>query len=484
MKKSIGSGLLWKILERFGVQGIQFVLQIILARLLSPEHYGELSMMIIFTTLANVFIQNGFNTALIQNRDVTEEDYSSVFWLSLGIAAVLYGVIFLAAPAIAAFYRMPNVVIPLRVLALSLFPGALNSIQLAKVSREMDFKQVFFSSISGILLAGVAGVAIALSGGGLWALVVQNLLNITTACAVMLFTVNWRPRWVCNLRRVAELFRYGWKLLAASVLDTLQQSLCGLVIGKKYSSDTLAYFNRGLQFPQFVMNAVIGAMQSVLLPAMSEKQDDTRQVKALMKNSITVSSYIIFPMMAGLAAVSEPLIRLLLTEKWLSAVPYMQINCFAFAFYSVHVCNLQAINAVGRSDWFLKLEIVKKIYGLAFLVIAVVCFHSPIAIAMTSVIGTLLGWYVNAFPNKKLVGYSFLEQVRDLLSMMVMTLIMCSAVLLTGWGCTLSALPDLVTLILQILVGVVVYAVLSVVCKPYPFRMVLDLLKEKKLARS
>lgn len=476
----VTKGLFWKLLERFGVQGIQFVLQIILARILSPEHYGTLSMMIIFTTLANVFVQSGFNTALIQNKDVTEEDYSSVFWLSLGIAGALYAVIFLSAPAIAVFYRMPDLTAPLRVLALTLFPGALNSVQLAKISREMDFRKVFNGNISGIVLAGIVGIAIALLGGGLWALVVQNILNVTVACAVMFFSAKWRPRLIFNFKRVVALFRFGWKLLVASLLDTLQQSLSGLVIGKKYDSSTLAYFNRGLQFPQFVINAISGAMQSVLLPAMSEKQDDRQQVRALVKNAVTVSSYIIFPMMAGLASVSTPLIRLLLTDKWLPAVPYMQINCFAFAFYSVHVCNLQAINAVGRSDLFLKLEIVKKVYSFVFLVIAVVCFDSPVAIAMTGVIGTFLGWYVNAFPNKKLIGYSFLRQFKDLMPMILMTALMGGCVLLTGQCGEAMGMPNLVILVVQILVGVAAYLLLSVIFRPYPYRVVMEAVKGRQ----
>ena len=470
MKKA----LIWKLLERFGVQGIQFVLQIILARLLSPEHYGVLSMMIVFTTLANVFIQNGFNTSLIQNKDVTEDDYSSVFWVSLGIAVVLYGLIFVMAPAIAVFYHMPDIVFPLRVLSLSLFPGALNSIQLAKVSREMDFKKVFFSGVAGILVAGAAGVAVALLGGGLWALVVQNLLNITTASMVMLLTVKWRPRLCCDLTRVAVLFRYGWKLLVASLLDALEQNLHSLVIGKKYDSDTLGYYNRGAQFPQFLLNAVNGAMASVLLPAMSASQDEKAEVKAMAKNAMVISSYIVFPMMAGLAGVATPLICLLLTEKWLPAVPYLQVNCFCYAFYTVYVCNLQAINAMGRSDWFLKLEIIKKIYGFGLLAVAVIFFDSPMAIAMTGVVSTGISWYVNAYPNKKLVGYSFWEQVEDLMPTLLISMVMCGCVLLTGYGCGLMYLPDIMTLLIQVLVGVVIYLMLSVVFKPYPYRMLMN----------
>lgn len=480
----IRSGLFWKLMERFGVQGIQFILQILLARILSPEHYGTLSMMIIFTTLANVFIQNGFNTALIQNKDVTDEDYSSVFWISLGIAVILYALIFLASPVIAAFYGIPDIVMPLRILALTLFPGALNSIQVAKVSREMDFKKVFFSSVSGILLAGIAGVAVAVLGGGLWALVAQNLLNITTACIVMLFTVKWHPRLVCDLHRVAVLFRFGWKLLVAALLDTLQQNLSSLVIGKKYDSGTLGYFNRGAQFPQFLINAITGAMSSVLLPALSSNQDEQETVKSLTKNSICMSSYLLFPMMAGLAAVATPLIRLLLTDKWLPAVPYMQINCFMFAFYSVHVCNLQAINAVGRSDLFLKLEIVKKAYSFIMLVIAVVCFDSPMAIALVGVICTGLSWFTNAYPNKKLIGYSFYDQFRDLLPLIVMTVLMFGSVGLIGYGCSVMQISDIATLIVQIFTGVAVYLLLSVIFRPYPYWVVLEtvltLLKKKK----
>ena len=352
-------------MERFGVQGVQFLLQVILARMLDPEHYGVLSLMVIFTALANVFIQNGFNAALIQNKDVTEEDFSSVLWASLGLAGFLYGVIFLCAPLIAGFYAMPAIVWPLRVLALMLFPGALNSVQLAKVSREMDFKKVFYSNIGGVVVSGIVGVVVAWMDGGLWALVVQTMLNITVACIVMGITVKWRPQPICNFTRLGALFRYGWKLLVSGLVDTLYMDLRSLVIGKKYDSGTLGYYNRGKQFPQFIINAINGAVQSVLLPAMSAQQDDKAKVKALTRNSVMISSYVVFPMMAGLAGIAEPLVRLLLTEKWLPCVPYMQIYCFTFAFYPVHSGNLQAINAMGRSDVFLKLEIVKKQWELS-----------------------------------------------------------------------------------------------------------------------
>lgn len=472
-KNGIGNGIFWKLLERFGVQGSQFILQLILARILSPEHYGVLSLMVIFTTLANVFIQNGFNTALIQNKDVTEEDYSSVFWVSLGIAGVLYGVIFLSAPLIGAFYEMPEIVLPLRVMALMLLPGAMNSVQLARVSREMDFKKVFTSNLSGILAAGIAGIAVALLGGGLWALVVQTMLNVVVVCVVMFFTVGWRPRMVCNFARIRVLFRFGWKLLVSGLLDTLYQDLRSLVIGKKYDSGTLGYYNRGKNFPQFIITAVNGTVQSVMLPALSAKQDDQAQAKTLMRNSVMLSSYILFPMMAGLAGVATPLVRLLLTEKWVPCVPYMQIYCFTLAFYPVHSCNLQAINAMGRSDIFLKLEVIKKAVGIAALIVAVFCFDSPIAIAMTGAFTTVISCFINASPNRKLIGYDYFEQMKDIMPSFVMSLGMLACVL----AVQLLKMNDLLTLLVQITAGVAVYVLASMILRPKPFLFLLGLVR-------
>lgn len=469
-KSNICKSLFWKLLERFGVSGVQFVLQIILARLLDPEHYGILSIMVIFTTLANVFVQNGFNTALIQNKDVDEDDYSSVFWVSLVIAGVLYAVIFFASPLIGLFYEMPDIVAPMRVLALMLFPGALNSIQLAKVSKEMDFKKVFFSNIGGIIVSGTVGIVIAYMGGGLWALVAQTLLNIVVVCLVMRFTVKLQIKFRVNWHRVETLFSYGWKLLVSSLLDTLYQDLRSLVIGKKFDSSTLGYYNRGKQFPQFIISAVNGAVQSVMLPAMSAEQDNRSRVKQMMRSSLTLSAYIIFPLMVGLAAVASSLVELFLTEKWLPCVPYMQVYCFTFAFYPVHSCNLQAVNAVGRSDLFLKLEIIKKTYGIIALVIAVFYFDSPIAIAMTGFITTWIGCFVNSWPNRKLLGYSIKEQMVDIIPSIVMSILMASCVLLVG----MIDIHIFLKLTIQIITGIVVYIIMSAVVKPEPYKMLMN----------
>ncbi len=474
MKKAF----IWKLLERFGVQGTQFIVQLVLARLLAPDLYGVLGIMIVFITVANVFIQTGFNTALIQNKDVKQEDYSSVLWVTMGIAGVLYALIFICSPIIGSFYETPELVTPLRVLAIMLFPGALNSVQLAKVSREMDFRKIFYSNIGAIVISGTAGIIIAVLGGGLWALVAQTMLNVIIATIVLQITSKLKIVFKIDFSRIKVLFSFGWKLLLSGLIDTIYQELQGLVIGKKFSNETLGFFNRGRQFPQFLVNSINGTVQSVMLPAMSEKQDNKGSLKEMMRNSISISAYIVFPMMAGLAGVAEPLIRVLLTDEWVPCVPYLQINCFIFAFFPMSSCNLQAINAIGRSDIFLKLEIIKKIYGAIALVIAIVFFDSPLAIAVTGLVTCVISVFVNAFPNKKLIDYSYFDQLKDILPSVILSLAMFAVVLLIGE----IAIHPLLLLIIQIFAGVVMYFLCSEIFRIKPYLAVkkigLDMIKK------
>lgn len=477
---NVSKALGWKLLERFGVQGVQFVLQIVLARLLSPDDYGVLSIMIIFTTLASVFIQGGFSMSLVQKKRVDNEDFSSVLWFSMIAAFVLYLAIYFSAPWLAEYYNMPTIITPFRVIGLMIFPGAINSIQLAKVRREMNFKKVFVGNLSGIIISGVVGIVIALNGGGVWALVAQTLLNTTITAIVMGFTVKWVPTLTCNLKKVGRLLSFGWKILASNIIDVLYQDLRSLVIGKKYDSETLGYYNRGKQFPQFIINAVNGSVQAVMLPALSKEQDDKGKLRLLMRTSIVVSSYIIFPMMAGLAGVATPLITVLLTEKWLPAVPFMMIYCFSLAFTPVHSCNLQAINAVGRSDIYLKLEVIKKTIGITALVIAVFCFDSPIAIASTGLITTLISCFINAFPNKKLIGYSYFEQMKDILPAFVLSLVMFGVVFAMSY----IPLHPVLVLIIQIITGVAIYVLGSAMFRLRGYTFVLERLKGFLRARK
>lgn len=469
----IFNGLVWKTFEQFGTYGVQFVLQIILARILSPEHYGILAIMVIFTGLAAVFVQNGFNTALIQNKDTTEEDYSSVLWMSMGVALLLYIIFFFSVPSIIRFYGMADVTAEFRVLALMLFPGALNSVQIAKASKNMEFRKIFVSKVGAIIVSGITSVIIALMGGGLWALVVQQILTALIACIVMRFTVKLKIVFTINFKRIKILFGFGWKVLVSSLVDTLYQDLRSLIIGGKYDGSTLGYYNRGKHFPQTITNVVGGSVKSVMLPAMSAIQSDRSRVKELMRKAMSIGTFLVFPMMAGLAAVGDNLVSILLTDKWLPCVPYMQIYCFTLAFYPIHSCNLQAINALGRSDIYLKLEIIKKFIGVVSLIFVVLMFDSPVAIALTGAFTAIISMFINAFPNRKLLNYGFLEQIKDVLPSMVLSLVMCGIVLILGR----LNINVYLLIILQVIMGALVYIVLSKLFKLECFDYVLGTIK-------
>lgn len=423
-KQNIIGGTIWKFFERIGVFGTQFIIQVILARILVPSDYGALSIMMVFVTVSNVIIQNGFNAGLIQRKDVIDEDYSSVLWMTLGISSVLYFVIFCLAPLIAYIYKMPILIAPLRVIAIGLFPGAINSIQIAKVSREFDFKKLFISNIFGIIVSGTIGIIIAIYGGGLWALVVQNILNLIISCLVMTHIVRIRFCFRLNFQRIKVYLQYGWKLIVSGVLNTISDQMNGLIIGYKYTTETLGYYTRGMQFPSYGINVIEGTMTGILLPAMSKVQDNKDDGKKVMKAAMTLSTYLTFPLMAGLAAMSENVVLLVLSDKWLGCVPYLKIFCAVYAFYPVHICNLQALNSIGRSDLYLKIEIIKKSYSISASILMILMFNTPMAIAVCTLFLTPLSWFVNSYPNRQLINYCFKEQVRDLIPNMVLALLM------------------------------------------------------------
>lgn len=456
-KGIIVKSLFFKFMERCGHQGVAFVIQIVLARLLDPTDYGVLTLLTVFINISQVFVQSGFNTALIQRKDVTEKDYSTVFWVSLSIAVFLYGILFASAPLIASFYDVPILKDVLRVLALILIPGAFNSIQNARIAKNMQFKKLMYCTLTSVILSGTVGIVMAYMGFGVWALVGQQLSNQILICIIMMIVVKWRPRFVFESQRLKLLFSFGWKLLCSSLIDTIYNNLRSLVIGKKYDSGTLGYYNRGKQFPELFVNNINGSIQSVMLPALSKQQDNKERMKSMMRRSIVTSSFVVFPICMGLAVVAEPLITLLLTEKWLPAVPYMRIYCFTFSFNPVHTSNLQALNAQGRSDKFLQLELIKKSYGLAVLLFTLFCFDSPIAIAIGGSFTTLISCFVNASPNKKFLNYSYLEQMKDILPSFCISVLM-GAIVYCVTFLKLSALP---TLIIQMAVGIVIYPLLA-----------------------
>lgn len=471
--KKAAPSFLFKLTESVGTQGISFVVSVILARLLDPSDYGVLTMLTVFIAVSQVFVQSGLNTALIQKKDVDETDLSSVFYVSLLIAAALYALLFFLAPAIGAFFGMDALSPVLRVLALVLLPGALVSVQNAVIARQMAFRRLMAASLLSTALSGAVGIGMAAAGLGYWALVGQQLTNQLALALVLLRMVKWRPHALFSWARVRVLIRFGWKLLASSLLETGYNNLRTAVIGKQYAQETLGFYNRGKQFPELVMNAVNGSIQSVMLPVLSDEQDDMLRMKQMMRRSVMVSSFLVLPMMAGLAAVAEPLIRLLLTDKWLPCVPFLQICCIDFAFYPIHTANLQAINAMGRSDVFLRLELIKKSYGLAILAASVFLFDSVYAIAWGAVVSTLLAAVVNASPNRRLLGYGYLEQMRDVLPAMGLSLIM----FLTVSALRRLPLAPFPLLVCQTAAGVVIYGALSLLLRLESMRYLTDMLR-------
>jgi teichuronic acid exporter len=452
---NILTSLFWKLMERGGTQGIQFVVQIILARLLLPEDYGLIAVMSIFIAIANVFIQNGFSTALIQDKDTDEVDFSSVFYLNLLVTALLYTALFFGAPLIAIFYNNQQFIPLLRVLSIVLFFGAFNSIQNAVISKKMQFKKLFFSSLGAIVASGAIGIVFAYCNYGAWALVFQQLSNQLFVTIILFFTVKWRPQKAFSYTKVKKLFSFGWKVLVSSLIDTIYMNLRNLIIGKLFNAEVLGFYNRGDQFPSTLVTNVDGSIQAVMFPALSTNQDDRERVKYMVRRSIVTSSFIIFPIMIGLAVTAKPLVEILLTDKWLPCVPFLQISCFIYAFWPIHTANLQAINALGRSDIYLKLEIIKKIMGVAILIISL--FYGVYAIALGGVISGLLSIFINSYPNKKLLDYSYKEQIKDILPSLLLSacmgFVVCSVYLLN--------LPVLATLIIQVIVGVLVYLLMA-----------------------
>ena len=471
IKTKVISGLIWKFAERFIAQIVTFVVSIILARLLSPDEYGTIALVTVFIYIGDVFVVSGFGSALIQKKDADNKDFSTVFFFNIVFSLVIYGILFGIAPFVADFYGQPVICNVLRVLGIRIPVAAINSVQQAYVSRQMMFRRFFWSTLFGTLLSGVAGIWMAYAGYGIWALVAQYLINACVDTLVLWCTVKWRPEWTFSLLRLKGLFQYGWKLLCSALLDTGYNQLRNLVIGKLYTMDELAYYNRGEQYPSLLVTNINASISSVLFPAIAQYQDDKERVKQMTRRAIRISSYIMWPMMVGLGVAARPLISIMVTDKWLPCVPYLQIMCFTYGLWPIRTANLEAMKAVGRSDLFLKLEILKKIIGIIILV--VVMRYGVMAIAFSLIVFSVLSCFVNAFPNRSLLGYSYKEQLEDMIPSFLKALFMglcIYPILFLEWG-------NLLTLIVQVLLGAIVYILVSFLFKDESFLYILEYVK-------
>lgn len=470
----------WRFLERCGAQGVTFIVSIVLARLLDPTVYGTVALVTIFTTIMQVFVDSGMGNALIQKKDADDLDFSSVFYFNMAMCSVLYLIMFFAAPFIASFYRMPELTAIVRVLSLVVVISGVKNVQQAYVSRHLMFKRFFFSTLGGTIGAAVIGIAMAYLGFGVWALVAQMLFNAAVDTTILWITVKWRPKKMFSFQRLKSLFSYGWKLLVSSLIDTVYNDLRQLIIGKKYSSGDLAYYNQGKKFPQLIVTNINTSIDSVLLPTMSKAQDDMAAVRSMTRRAIKTSTFLMMPAMIGLAVCAEPLVQLILTEKWLPCVLFLRIFCITYAFYPIHTANLNAIKAMGRSDLFLKLEIIKKTVGI--IAILITMWISVQAMAYSFLVTTILNQIINSWPNKKLLNYSYLEQIKDMMPQILLSLGMGAAI----YAVSFLHLSASLTLLIQIPLGVLVYwggsKIFHVESYTYIIEMVKNFKKRKKKA--
>ena len=470
-RKTVGN-FIWRLAERFGARGVTFVVSIILARILDPETFGVIALVNVFIIIFQVFLDSGLGTALIQKKDADDLDFSSVFYFNLSICFVLFLILFAMAGFIAAYFDTPELKPLLRVMGLSLIISGIKNIQQAYVSRKMIFKKFFFSTLGGTLGAAVVGIYLAWKGFGVWSLVAQFLFNNLVDTVILWITVPWRPKKMFSFERLKRLLSFGWKLLGVSLINTLTSSLRSFIIGKKYTTEDLAYYNKGQQFPQIIALNVETSIDSILLPTMSQAQDDVEEVLRMTRKAIRVGTYVMMPLMVGLAVCARPLVILLIKEKWLPCVPYMQILCALYCFYCVTTTKYNSYKALGRSDVYLKASILTSVMEILILLLCMP--FGVLAIALGELIGSLCTQILIAVMSKRLYGYRFRDQVLDVLPNLLITLLMGAAV----YAVLLLGLSPVLTLLIQVTLGVGLYLLLSKITKNESFGFVWSLLKK------
>ncbi len=458
-ERKVVSGFFWVFGERITAQFVSFVVSVVLARILLPSEYGVIALIIVFINIANVFVVSGLSTSLIQKKDANEEDFSTIFYCSLILSVLIYILLWFAAPFIADFYNSPHLTAYVRVFSIKILVSSYNSIQHAYVSRHMIFKKFFIATLFGTIISAFVGIGMAYMGFGAWSIIGQYLTNTVIDTLVLAVILPWRPRRMFNWKSAKSLISYGWKVLATDLLGTVFVNLRSLLLGKVYTTADLAYYNKGQQFPQLIGNNLDATITTVLFPAMSNKNDSTVEVRILTRRAIRIASYLIYPILGGLIAVAQPLVVVLLTEKWKPCIFFFQMLCISQGLTTVSNLNLQALKAIGRSDVTLKLEFVKKPVYLLFLVAGM--YYSTYAVVISMVLYSFVGTTINILPNAKHLSYTFKEQLIDILPAVLVS----AAVVAAALPLTLLPLNNYLILAMQIVVGAGVYVALSILFK-------------------
>lgn len=475
--ETVLTNMLWRLAERSGTQLVSFVVSIILARLLLPEDYGVISLITVFITILTLLVDGGFSNALIQNQHTDQLDYSTVFYFNLFLGFILYIGLYAAAPAIAIFYDRSDMVPYIRVLSLTLIIGGANGVQQALVAKRMQYKLFFFSSLIGTLLSAMAGVAMAFTGFGAWALIAQKLIDQGVDAVLLWYMVRWHPSLQFSFKRLKPLASYGSKLLGSALLNSFSNNLASLMVGKLYSHSSLAYYDKGQRVPMFLVSNLQATVQSVLFPAIAEQQSEKERVRYILHQSVMLAAYCIFPCMVGMAVCADSIVQILFTDRWIEMVPYMRLWCFVLVFYLLHTANLQVIQALGRSDIFLRIEIIKQLISLISM-LAAIPFGVLAMLGVVCAEGPLF-YYINSRPNERLVGYGFWKQIKDIIPIILLNIFLGLLV----WTIGLLPWNMFVVLTVQITAGVLFYIGASAVFKIETFGILLSVLKRILFAR-
>lgn len=473
-KRNFFTNVLWRFLERIGAQTVSFIVSIILARLIAPEYYGKIALITVFTAILQVFVDSGLGNALIQKKDADDLDFSTVFFTNIAFCIVLYGLLFIAAPFIAKFYSDEQFTILVRVLGLTLVISSVKNVLQAYVAKNMIFKKFFFATLFGTIVSAIVGVCLAYKGFGVWALITQQLTNLFIDTFVLWIIVPWKPALQFSFERLKQLFSFGWKLLLSAIITTIYSKLRQLIIGKKYTSTDLAYYNKAEVFPNIIVANIDTSLNSVLFSAMASSQDNVDIVKSMARRTLKVSTYIMSPLMIGLAVTAPSVIKLLLTDKWMFCAPYLRVFCIYYMFYPIFTVNLNAINAMGRSDLFLKIEIAKKTVGFAVLMSSM--WFGVWVMACCLLIENLSEQIIDSFPNRKLINYSYFAQMKDILPNILLAVFMGVCVYFVHF----LNIVYWAQLIIQIILGAFIYITGSFIFKLESFTYLLDMWKKRK----
>ena len=466
--------MFWKFAERILAQLVSTIVAIELARILVPEDYAVVSIVAIFFTFCNVFISSGLNTALIQKKDSDILDYSTILYANIAISAVLYAVMFFTSPLIAKVYDEPLLVPVIRVMGLSFFINGIKAVVCAKISNDLQFKKFFAATLSGTVFSAVLGITMALKGFGAWALVAQQMSNSLIDTVILLFVsgIRFVPKF--SAARFKSLFDYGYKIFLAGIINTAYEETRPLVVGIKFTSVDLAFYNKGQLYPKLINSTLSDTLASVLFPVMSKVQTDVEALQAMTKRFIRICSYVVFPIMLGLFAVSDNLVIVLLKEKWAPIIIYVKIFSLTSILSIIQSGNLLPIRAIGRSDMILKLDIIKKTIYFIILVAFILFSKSPVILATMGFLTNTIAFAINAYANQSLIGYRIGNQIVDIVENLFPAAIMCLIVVFMNR----IPLPRILLLCLQVLTGAAIFCALSILFKNSNFRYLLDYAKQ------